>query len=325
MSNESKPNLVVLDGYALNPGDLSWSDFESIAHVTVHERTPLEQVSERVADADLVLTNKTPLRAPVLDRLSRLRYIGVLATGYDVIDLEAASRRGICVTNVPTYGTHSVAQLTFALLLELCHHVGMHSDGVRAGEWSRNPDWTYHRTPLIELAEQTLGILGFGRIGREVAGIGNALGMKILACDESQVNPPDYPGFRWGALEQLLRESDVVSLHSPLVPETRGIINAQTLGWMKPGAFLINTARGALVIEQDLADALNAGRIAGAALDVLPVEPPAPDNPLIHAKNCIVTPHLAWATRQARSRLMRIAFENLESFLRGKLQNVVTS
>jgi glycerate dehydrogenase len=239
------------------------------------------------------------------------------------VDVEAARQLGITVTNIPTYGTASVAQFVFALLLELCHNVRQHADAVRAGEWSRNADWSFWKSPLMELAGKTMGVIGFGRIGRSVGRIADAMGMKVIANDTYQGNPPDYAGFRWASVDELLRESDVVSLHSPLFPETQGMINARTLGLMKRSAFLINTSRGPLVVDQDLADALNAGRLAGAAVDVLSVEPPAESNPLLSAKNCLVTPHIAWATREARSRLMELAISNISGYLSGNSQNVI--
>jgi glycerate dehydrogenase len=291
--------------------------------VKVYDRTPAAEAEARAADAEAVFTNKTPLPADVLARLPRLRYIGVLATGYNIVDVEAARRAGITVTNIPTYGTASVAQFVFALLLELCHHVGLHSEAVRAGEWSRSADWSFWKAPLIELEGKTMGIAGFGRIGRATARIADALGMRVIANDTVQINPPAYDGFRWAAIEDLLGESDVVSLHAPLFPETKHMINRRTLGLMKPSAFLINTSRGPLVEDQDLADALNDGRIAGAGLDVLSIEPPAENNPLVRARNCLVTPHIAWATREARKRLMDLAVENLTAFVKGVPQNVL--
>jgi glycerate dehydrogenase len=315
--------IVVLDGQSLNPGDLSWRGLEELGALTVHARTGPELLVERAAEADIVLTNKTPLTSTDLDYLPRLRYIGVLATGFNMIDLAAAGRRGIVVTNVPTYGTNSVAQFVFALLLELCHQTWQHNQLARTGEWSRYPDWSYYKYPLVELAGRTLGILGFGRIGRQAALIGDAFGMRILASDPFRSEPPPLRDFRWVAPESLLRESDVVSLHAPLTPENTGLINARRLSWMKRDALLINTSRGGLVMERDLADALNQGQIAGAALDVLNAEPPASDNPLLSAKNCIVTPHIAWATKEARSRLLVAAVDNVAAFLRGQPTNVI--
>ncbi|MGH9662153.1 MAG: D-2-hydroxyacid dehydrogenase [Bryobacteraceae bacterium] len=316
--------IVVLDGYCLNPGDLEWDCIARLARVEVHDRTPAAMVVERTAGAELVLTNKTALPAAVLGALPALKYIGVLATGYNIVDVAAARELGITVTNIPTYGTASVAQFAFALLLELCHQVRRHSDAVRDGEWSRSPDWSFWKSPLVELAGKTMGVVGFGRIGRQTARIADAMGMKVIAADAVQVNPPAYEDFRWAATEELLALSDVVSLHCPLFPATQGLIDARRLGLMKPGAFLLNTSRGPLVVDRDLADALNAGRIAGAGVDVLSVEPPADSNPLLRARNCIVTPHIAWATREARSRLMETAAGNVEAFLAGQAVNVVS-
>jgi glycerate dehydrogenase len=247
----------------------------------------------------------------------------VLATGYNVVDVAAAGQQGIVVANIPIYGTASVAQFVFALLLELCHNVRLHADAVRAGEWSRSPDWSFWKSPLMELSGKTMGIIGFGRIGRQTGRIADALGMRVIANDTYQGDPPAYEGFQWAAVEPVLRESDVVSLHSPLFADTQGMINARSLAWMKPSAFLINTSRGPLVVDQDLADALNAERLAGAGLDVLSVEPPAETNPLLTARNCLVTPHIAWATQEARSRLMDTAVQNVAAFLSGQPRNVV--
>ena len=315
--------ITVLDGYALNPGDQSWDGLRKFGEVEVFDRTMVDEVVARAAGAAVVLTNKTPLPDSVIHQLPDLKYIGVLATGYNVVDVDAAKQRGVVVTNIPTYGTASVAQFVFALLLEMCHNVKLHADAVRAGEWSRSADWSFWKTPLMELSGKTMGIVGFGRIGRATGRIADALGMRVLACDTYQGDAPLHVGFRWGSLEEVLRESDVVSLHSPLFPETRGMINAGTLAIMKPSAFLINTSRGPLVVDQDLADALNAGRLAGAGLDVLSVEPPLEANPLLQARNCLVTPHIAWATREARARLMEIAVDNVSGFLAGTPRNVV--
>ncbi len=315
--------ITILDGYALNPGDQSWDGFRKFGEVEVFDRTAAEDVAARAKGAALVLTNKTPLPDAVIRQLPELRYISVLATGYNVVDVEAAKQCGVVVTNIPTYGTASVAQFVFALLLEMCHNVKLHADAVRAGEWSRSADWSFWKTPLMELSGKTMGIVGFGRIGRAAGRIADALGMRVLACDTYQGDAPLHIGFRWATLEEVLREADVVSLHSPLFPETRGMIHAGTLALMKPTAYLINTSRGPLVVDQDLADALNAGRLAGAGLDVLSVEPPLDSNPLLHARNCLVTPHIAWATREARARLMEIAVDNVAGFLAGTPRNVV--
>ncbi len=315
--------ITVLDGYCLNPGDLSWEPLRQLGELEVFDRTPADHVAARAAGAEIVLTNKTPLPADVLRQLSELRYIGVLATGYNIVDLEAARRQGIVVCNVPTYGTDSVAQFVFALLLELCHRVQQHADAVRAGEWTKSADWSFWKSPLMELAGKTIGIVGFGRIGRQTAKIADAFGMRVIAHDVNQTDPPEYENFLWASLDDLLRESDVVSLHAPLFPATREMINARSLALMKPTAILINTSRGPLINDCDLGDALNAGRIAGAALDVLSTEPPPADHPLLTAKNCLITPHMAWATTEARRRLMEISVENVRMYLIGKPQNVV--
>ena len=315
--------IVVLDGHALNPGDLSWEGLRAIGELQVFDRTTENEIVARAHDAEIVLTNKTRVSAETLRQLRGTRYIGVLATGYDPVDVRAARELGINVTNVPTYGTASVAQLTFALLFELCYHVGLHSEATRAGEWSRSEDFSFWKTPLIELAGKTIGIVGMGRIGQRVAELAVAFEMRVVAADEIKRPVPAWPGFQWYEVDELLAHSDVVSLHCPLMPQTQGIINARSLAKMKPSAFLINTSRGPLIVEQALADALNSGRIAGAGLDVLSSEPPAPDNPLLRAKNCIVTPHIAWATKEARTRLLEAAVANLRAFLDGHPINVV--
>jgi glycerate dehydrogenase len=312
--------IVVLDGFTLNPGDLDWDALRSLGDVEVHDRTPAAEIAGRSQDADVLLTNKTPLRADTLAQLPKLRFIGVLATGYDVVDVKAAAERGIPVSNVPTYGTHSVAQFAFALLLELCHRVQRHADDAASGGWQKQAEWSYHLSPLVELQGKTMGLIGFGRIGRQTGTIARAFGMTVVAADPAL---RDEPGVEAVSLDDLLRRADVISLHCPLTPETRGIVNAERIGRMKPNAFLLNTARGPLVDETALAEALNSGRIAGAGIDVLPVEPPVADSPLFTARNCIVTPHIAWATKEARARLMDIAVENVRGFLAGKPVNVV--
>lgn len=310
--------IVVLDGYALNPGDLSWDELKSLGEVEVYDRTPDNMITERAADAEIILTNKNLMMANVIEKLPRLKYIGVLATGYNVVDTEAAKRRGIIVTNVPAYSTASVAQHTFALILEFYNYPGKFSDEVREGRWSRNLDFCYWDKQLIELAGKTIGIVGFGRIGKAVARVAEALEMNVIVSEVT-----DVEGYENYPLDKLLKRSDIVTLHCPLTPETKGIINRGRLRLMKPSALLVNCARGQLIVEQDLADALNEGRIAGAALDVLSEEPPSPDNPLLKAKNCIITPHVAWATLEARQRLMKIAVDNVRCFLEGKPVNVV--
>ncbi|MGH9395453.1 MAG: D-2-hydroxyacid dehydrogenase [Terriglobia bacterium] len=315
--------IVVLDGYTMNPGDLSWEPVKKLGTVDIFERTSSELIVERCTGAHAVLANKVMLRAATLKALRGLVYIGVTATGVDIIDLEAARAQGVTVTNVPAYGTDSVAQFTIALLLELCHRVGLHSDAVRDGAWSRSKDWSFTQSPQFELAGKTLGVIGFGRIGRRVAEIARALGMNVLALSPSRKESPVYETFQWATLEELLMASDVVSLHCPLTPQTRGLLNAPRLSLMKPTAFLLNTARGALIDDQALADALNHGKLAGAGLDALAEEPPPPGRPLFSASNCILTPHMAWATREARARCMRTTVENLTAFLKGQPQNVV--
>ena len=314
--------IVVLDGYTLNPGDLNWDEFQVLGRCTIHDRTPADQTLERAAGHEIVLTNKVALSSTHFDGLPQLKYIGVLATGTNVIDLAAARERGIVVTNVPNYGAASVAQMTFALILELCAHTGAHSDGALAGRWSECPDFSYTDFPLIELEGLTLGLVGFGHIGRRVATIAKAFGMTVLVHTRSPLGQTE-PGVQQVELESMLRESDVVTLHCPLTEVTRSLIDTRRLALMKPSAFLINTGRGPLVDEAALAEALNTGRIAGAALDVLSSEPPDACNPLLGARNCIITPHLSWATMAARGRLMKIAASNLRHFLEGAPNNTV--
>jgi glycerate dehydrogenase len=310
--------ITILDGHTTNPGDLSWEPLHALGVCVVHDRTAAAEIVARAADADVVLTNKTPLTRETIAALPRLECIGVLATGYNVVDVAAARARGIPVCNVPEYGTPNVAQATFALLLELTNRVGRHAELVRAGRWSSCPDFCFWEGELVELAGLTLGIVGYGRIGRAVATIGRAFGMRILAWRRSPGDDPECVG-----LDRLLRESDVVSLHCPLTAETERLVNAATLATMKPTAFLVNTARGALVDEAALAAALDAGRLAGAGLDVLAVEPPAASNPLLAARNCLITPHVAWATREARRRLIEITADNVRAFAAGAPRNVV--
>src|SRR5438093_7197711 len=314
-------NIVVLDGYTLNPGDLSWEELQALGACRIYDRTAPEEVVKRAADAGIVLTNKTVITREQIFALPNLSYLGVLATGYNIVDVAAASERNIPVTNVPTYGTRSVAQHTFALLLELTHHAGHHAQTVHDGRWTKCPDFCYWDYPLVELESLSMGIVGLGRIGKSVAELALAFRMNVLATVLTSRQAP--PGVQIVELETLFRRSDVVSLHCPLTPETKNLVNAQRLALMKPTAFLLNTSRGPLVDERALADALNCGRIAGAAVDVLSVEPPPADNPLLRAKNCMVTPHIAWATRAARARLMQVAVANIRAFLNGSLENVV--
>lgn len=315
-------SLTVLDGHTLNPGDLSWDSLIALGECTIHERTPAGLTVERAADAQIVLTNKVVLDKATIGQLPRLRYIGVTATGTNVVDLAAAREHSITVTNVPGYGTNSVAQLAFALLLELAHRTGDHSISVRSGDWSRSPDFCYWNSTLVELDGLTLGVIGYGEIARHVATIARAFGMRILV--HTRTPGPDGDGVRFVDLDSLFRDSDVVSLHCPLTPDTKEIVGPRTLALMKPSAFLINTARGPLVDEAALAEALDDGRIAGAGLDVLSAEPPPADNPLLRARNCIITPHFAWATKAARERLLSITVANIRSFLAGTAQNVVS-
>ncbi|MFM8953156.1 MAG: D-2-hydroxyacid dehydrogenase [Planctomycetaceae bacterium] len=310
--------IVVLDGYTNNPGDISWAPIEAVGALTVHDRSAPGEIVPRVAGADVVLTNKAVVGREAIEALPDLKYIGVLATGYNCVDTAAARARGIPVCNVPEYSTPNVVQATFALLLELTNRVGHHAATVRAGRWSACPDFCYWDGDLVEVAGLTLGIVGYGRIGKGVAAVGRAFGMKLLAHRRSPGSDPECVD-----LETLLRESDVVSLHCPLTSDTKGLIDARRIGLMKPSALLLNTARGALVNEADLAAALNAGRLAGAGLDVLTVEPPPASNPLLTAKNCIITPHVAWATRNARRRLIEITAGNLRAFAAGTPRNVV--
>ena len=311
--------IVILDGFTANPGDISWAEIEALGNCKIYDRTGEADVVARAADADIVLTNKTLITQKSLAALPRLRYIGVLATGYNTVDVQAAQQRGILVCNVPEYSTPNVTQAVFALLLELTNRTGHHSQTVHEGRWSASPDFCYWDGELVELAGRTLGIVGYGRIGKAVAAVGRAFGMQILAHRRSASDDPQFV-----SLDRLLSESDVVSLHCPLVPDTKELINAARLAQMKPSAFLINTARGALIHEPDLAAALNTERIAGAGLDVLSVEPPLASNPLLSARNCVMTPHIAWATRNARLRLLEVTAANIRSYLLNRPQNVIT-
>jgi glycerate dehydrogenase len=315
-----KLKIVVLDGFTLNSGDLSWEPLAPFGTLAIHDRTPENEVVERCRDAAVVVTNKVPLTKATLQQLPHLKFISVLATGYNIVDIEAARAQGVPVSNVPAYGTASVAQHTFALLLELTNHVGLHAQSVAAGEWQHSPDFAYTKKPVMELAGKTLGIVGFGHIGQQTARIGAAFGMKILYNSRSE-KKTEWATF--ADMEKLFAQSDAVSLHCPLTPENNGFVNKAMLSLMKQSAFLINTARGPLIQEQDLADALNNGTIAGAALDVLSVEPPRETNPLLKARNCIITPHIAWISLEARQRIMAITAQNIANFLKGDAINVV--
>jgi glycerate dehydrogenase len=316
--------IVILDGYTENPGDLSWEGFEAMGDLTVYDRTTdHSQITARIGDAEIILTNKTPVSREVIDACPRLKYIGLLATGYNVVDVKAAKEAGIIVTNIPTYGTDAVSQYAIALLLELCHHIGEHSDCVKRGDWTKNQDWCFWNHPLIELAGKTMGIIGFGRIGQGTARIAQALGMKVLVYDTYQNPQLVSETCTYVSLDQVFASSDVIALHCPLFPETEGIINKDTIGKMKDGVMIINNSRGPLIVESDLRDALNSGKVAGAAVDVVSAEPISMDNPLLDAVNCIITPHIAWAPKESRQRLMDLAVENLHAFLSGAPQNVV--
>ncbi len=316
--------ITVLDGFTLSPGDNPWEPFAAMGELRVHERTPADLIVARAADSEIVLTNKTPLGADTLAQLRKLRYVGVLATGYNVVDTAAARDQGIIISNVPEYGTDAVAQHTLALMLTLIHDPRRHDAAVRAGEWQRRGDFSFWLTPLVELAGKSLGLVGYGRIGRRVGLLGRSLGMQVIV--HTPTRPPGGAfddGAEWVELEKLFARSDIVSLHCPQTPENTGFVNRALLERMKTSAYLINTARGGLVNEVDLAEALNRGLLAGAAVDVVSHEPISASNPLLAAQKCLITPHMAWAAVEARRRLMRIAAENVRAFLDGRPQNVV--
>jgi len=315
-------NIVVLDGYTLNPGDNPWTPIERLGTLTVHDRTPADQVVTRARDAEIVLTNRTPLTRETINALPKLRFIGVLATGCDVVDVTAARARGIPVSNVPVYATDSVAEYVFAVITNYFRQPALHSELVKAGQWQKSGDFSFWRTPLTELAGKTIGIVGFGRIGRRVGELARAFKMRVLAHEIGHMAPSSYE-VGWSELEELVSESDVVTFHCNQTPQNTGIVNKALLAYMKPTALLINTARGELVQEQDLADALNEGVIGAAAVDVVSEEPIAEGNPLLHARNVVITPHIAWAALDARKRLMRATFENIRAFQNGAPINVV--
>jgi len=317
--------IVILDGYTENPGDLSWDALAALGELTVYDRSSLtdqQEVIDRIGDAEIVITNKTPITRAVLDACPSVGFIGVLATGYNVVDTACARERGIPVSNVPAYGTAAVGQFTIALLLEICHHVAHHSDTVFAGKWEHCPDFCYWDYPLIELDGKTMGIIGFGRIGQATGRIAKALGMQVLATG-SRPCPEGEAIAEYTDLDTLLAGSDVIALHCPLFPETAGIINRENIAKMKDGVILLNSARGGLVVEQDLADALNSGKVAAAGLDVVSTEPIQGDNPLLKAKNCIITPHIAWGSKESRQRIMDCTVKNVQAFLAGKPVNTV--
>lgn len=313
-------NIVVLDGHTLAVDGNSWDSLSTLGDVAIYARSSPDEVLTRARPATVLITNKAPIAAPTIAQAAELRFIAVTATGFDCVDVTAARKRGIAVSNVPEYGTSSVAQFVFALLLELCQHVGLHAEAVRQGEWSRSPDFSFWKTPLIELAGKTMGIVGMGRIGRQVALIAQAFGMDVIACSRT---PTSEQGVASVSVDELFARADVISLHCPLTEETAGLVNRARLRLVKPGAYLINTARGGLVNDADLATALNAGQLAGAGLDVVAREPIAADSPLLTARNCLITPHIAWATREARRRLLEETVANVASFLAGQPRNVV--
>ena len=315
--------IVILDAYTTNPGDLSWSDFEKLGDFTAYDYTPANLTVERARDAEIVITNKTLLPRKVLEKLPKLKYIGLLSTGYNVVDIDYAKSRGIPVCNVPTYSTYAVAQLTFALISEIYNNVALHNQAVHNGEWSDCRDFCFWKTPLINLQGKTIGIIGYGKIGSTVAKIADAYGMNILCYVPSKKPQPDFDNFRFTSLDELIRESDIISLHCPLTPETTGLVNEEFISKMKKSAIIINTSRGASVDENALAKALNEGRIFGAGVDVLSTEPPKKDNPLLSCDRCIITPHIAWAGFETRQRLIGIVYDNLKSYLDGKTVNNV--
>jgi glycerate dehydrogenase len=316
------PRIVLLDAHTANPGDLSWAALEAIGPCAIYPRTSPSELLERCAGAEVVITNKAPLSRETIRQLPSLKYIGVTATGTNIVDVDAARDHGITVTNVPGYGTASVAQLVIALILELTHHVGHHAESVRAGRWSKSPDFAYWDHPLLELSGRTLGLIGFGSIGQAVARVALAMDMNVMASRREWTAPPPE-GVAAASTDEIFAKADIVSLHCPLTEGTRHLVNDRTLSLMKPSAFLINTGRGPLIDEPALARALEENRLAGAGLDVLSIEPPPPDNPLLRARNCLITPHLAWATREARQRLIAAVAGNLQAFLRGESVNVV--
>lgn len=314
--------IVVLDGYTENPGDLSWDGLEQYGELKIYDRTSADEIVERIGDAQAVFTNKTSITKEIMDQCPDLKFISVLATGYNVIDVEYAKEKGIVVCNIPTYGTDCVGQFAIALLLEICHHIGHHDKAVKAGKWENNPDWCFWDYPLIELAGKTLGIIGFGRIGQKTGTIAKAIGMNVIAFDAHE-SEKGREIAEYVELDELFAKSDVIALHCPLFPSTEGIINKDTISQMKDGVIIINNSRGPLVVEQDLADALNSGKVYAAGLDVVSTEPIKGDNPLLTARNCIITPHISWAPKEARQRIMDMSVDNLKQFLEGKPVNVV--
>jgi len=317
--------IVILDGYTENPGDLSWDSFKKLGELTVYDRTPLNDENEiirRIGDADAVITNKTPVSRNAINANVNLKYIGVLATGYNIVDYKSAREKGIPVCNIPSYGTDAVGQFAIALLLEICHNIGYHSNAVKEGRWAKNADWCFWDFPLIELAGKTMGIIGFGRIGQTTGRIARALGMEVIANDEVQTED-GAKIVSYVSREEIYSRSDVISLHCPLFPATEGMINNESISKMKDGVIIINNSRGQLIVEQDLADALNSGKVYAAGVDVVSREPILADNPLLQAKNCVITPHISWAPIESRRRLMDVAVTNLGAFIDGNPVNVV--
>ncbi|MHC6178916.1 D-2-hydroxyacid dehydrogenase [Clostridium sp. JNZ X4-2] len=320
--------IVVLDGYILNPGDLTWEPLERFGDLTVYDRTVYDNsnddlIIERIGDAEIVFTNKTPLSENVFKNAPKLKFLGVLATGYNVVDVDAAGKLGITITNIPGYGTRSVAQMAVALLLELTNHVWVHNEAVKNGEWNRIKEWCFWKQPLMELDNKVAGIIGYGRIGQATAKIVQSMGMKVIAYNRHENKELESENMKYAKLDDIFEKSDVIFLHCPLSHDNRGMINRSSIRKMKDGVIIINNARGPLIVDQDLADALNSGKIRGAALDVTSEEPIDKDNPLLKAKNCIITPHISWAARETRQRLMNIAADNLKNFLEGTPVNTV--
>jgi glycerate dehydrogenase len=318
-------DIVVLDGYTLNPGDLNWDGIKQFGNLTVYDRTDfsVDNIVNRIGSAEIIFTNKTPISKDVMIKVPSVKYIGVLATGYNIVDIKSAKELGKTVTNIPSYGTTAVAQFTFALLLELCHHIGDHSEAVKKGAWSKSPDFCFWNYPLIELSGKIMGLIGFGRIGQATAKIAQPFGLEVMVYDIHQKKELENENCKYVSLDVLFRGSDIISLHCPLLESTKEIINKNSIADMKDGVLIINTSRGPLINEIDLCNALNAGKVGGAAVDVVSVEPIKDDNPLLKANNCLITPHIAWAPKESRLRLMNIAVDNLRAFLKGESINVV--
>lgn len=314
--------IVVLDGYVLNPGDISWNGLEKLGDLKVYDRTPQDKVIERIGEAEIIFTNKVPITKEIMEK-TNIKYVGVLATGYNLVDTDAAKEKGIIVTNIPAYGTNAVAQMVFAHILQICHHLAEHDAAVKKGHWTNNSEWCFWNYPLIELVGKTIGLIGYGRIGQATGKIAQAFGMKVLAYNPHKNRNLESETMKYAELDELLEKSDIISLHCPLFESTKGIINKDTIAKMKDGVIIINTSRGSLIVEEDLAEALNIGKVYAAGLDVVSTEPIKEDNPLLKAKNVLITPHIAWAPKEARERLMNIAVNNLDAYLNGTPENVV--